>query len=404
MATISATITVDFTANFAGDHRVCFRIQGSGDVFDCSTIVNCVGGATACQAIIVTTVNSTSCDGTVTFEGYVQATCEDVLSLNGRLDWTADFIPNPICDRFEIACDYGAIDSIAITVPGQEYLVSDTLTAVRQVGDTKVADAILSIATVGDGVINTVTGILAAGAGYTALDVLTVVDGGATGSGATIRVDTIGGSGEILTFTLLTNGTDYIGPFTFTGGTGTAGTFTITSGGVDYDVFGTILTLTITDGGEYQIIPVITITTGTGSLAVLDAHLEDCAAFSDIGLDCSASAVHLDDGLVVDEFYATCMDPSGVTGSVPDRYIVTETGCCIPADTDLVPNTTCVDYHIENQSGGPITVQYTACGGIETLSPSIADTVTLAVCAVNGGVIDLGLTGVTITNLGTPCT
>ena len=75
MALVTATITIDFTANYAGAHRICWRIQGSGDPYDCSAAVACVGGATNCQAIINPIVNTTSCDGPVTFEGYIQSGC-----------------------------------------------------------------------------------------------------------------------------------------------------------------------------------------------------------------------------------------------------------------------------------------------------------------------------------------
>src|SRR5210317_1336664 len=97
MAIVTATITVDFTAFYAGDHRICWRVQGSGDPYDCTTIVNCVGGGAACQGIFNADVNTTSCDGTITFEGYVQATCEAESSLTGRLPFTVDFVPNPVC-------------------------------------------------------------------------------------------------------------------------------------------------------------------------------------------------------------------------------------------------------------------------------------------------------------------
>lgn len=400
MAIVTATITVDFTANYAGDHRVCFRIQGSGDPYDCSTIVNCVGGATACQAIINTPVNTTSCDGTVTFEGYVQAICEDVLSTNGRDAFTADFVPNIVCQRNEIVCARTGVASIAVTNGGQEYVFGlDTLTVIRDGGDAEVGDATASIATVGSGVINSVTGILAAGAGYTALDVLTVTDGGGAGAGATIRVDTIGGGGTITSFTLLTNGAGYVGPFTFIGGTGVGGTFDIQSGGVDYDVFGTILTVNVTTPGLYSIVPTITITSGTGSGAVLTPVLADCAAYINIGNDCAAAQVDLASGLVFGETFAACID-GGLVAATPADYDVTEVGCCIPADTVV---DTCFDYHLDNLSGAPINVQYTACDGIDT-TVAVPATTLIAVCAVAGGVVDLGDPDMVITNTGTPCT
>ena len=107
MATILATINIDFEAEFAGDHRVCWRVQGSGLPYDCSTIVTCAGGATPCATVFTTNVNDTSCDGTVTFEGYIQATCENLSSTAGRLTWTVPFTPVPICVRYEVSSPAG---------------------------------------------------------------------------------------------------------------------------------------------------------------------------------------------------------------------------------------------------------------------------------------------------------
>lgn len=68
--------------------------------------------------------------------------------------------------------------------------------------------------------------IRTAGTGYTALDVLTL-DAGDTN--ATVRVDTVNGSGAILTYTLTAGGTGYItslgGYLDVTGGTGTGAQF-----------------------------------------------------------------------------------------------------------------------------------------------------------------------------------
>src|SRR4030042_1342360 len=80
-----------------------------------------------------------------------------------------------------------------------------------------------------DGTVGTIATIAigAAGTGYTALDVLTLVVAG-TGVQATVRVDTVGGSGEITAVTLLTGGTGYTAGSTYatTGGTGSSGTIT----------------------------------------------------------------------------------------------------------------------------------------------------------------------------------
>jgi len=75
--------------------------------------------------------------------------------------------------------------------------------------------------------------IAAAGTGYAALEVLTVSTGTvvAGNTAATIRVDTVGGSGEILTSTLTDGGgysVDASSPDTVSGGGGVGATFTLT--------------------------------------------------------------------------------------------------------------------------------------------------------------------------------
>lgn len=68
-----------------------------------------------------------------------------------------------------------------------------------------------------------------------------------TGTGATLRVDTVNGSGVILTSTLTAAGTGYaVGDsLTVTGGTGTGATATVTT----VNMTGGILTLTVTNSG-----------------------------------------------------------------------------------------------------------------------------------------------------------
>lgn len=398
MATIGATITIDFQAFYAGDHRACFRIFGSGDPYDCTTVVNCVGSGAGCQVVINTTVNSTSCDGTVTFEGYIQPTCQDILSTEGRLVWTADFVPNVVCQRNEIECVKAPIASVTVTNGGQEYDITDTLNIVRDGADTETSDGTISINTLGPGNINSISSLLAAGTGYVALEVLTIVDGGGAGSGGTIRIDTVGGGGDILTFTLLSVGMDYVGPFTFTGGSGAGADFDIVDG-VDYDIFGKILTVNVDVAGSYGVIPTVTITTVTGSLAVLTVVLADCAAYNPIANDCASVAVVLASGLAVGETFATCLE---ATAAAPpsDEYVVTEVGCCIPEDTDA--DDTCIDYHLDNNSGGVVNVQITNCEGTNEIL-AVADATDVHVCLVNGGIVDPQVAGFTIDNTGNPC-
>jgi hypothetical protein len=413
MAIVTATITVDFTANYSGGHRVCWRIQGSGNPYDCTTIVSCVGGGTTCQAIINVDVNTTSCDGTITFEGYVQAACEDVLSTNGRLPWTADFTPNPICNRVEVNCAFGPLANIVVNDGGYCYQPTDTVVITRDPSDTQTLDAIVGIDPVlGDGVLSNIN-LNAGGINYTPGDVLTIdgvlIIGCAGITPAEVTVQTVdGGTGEILTYLLTNPGAAFVlggvGSFVTTGGTGSGADF-YADAGVDFDPYNSILAFAILLGGAglYDIAPTITVTSATGTGGSFTAVIEDCDPFLAVGTDCAAATVDLANGLPHGNTVAVCLDDNLVTGVVPDGYATTETGCCIPDDTEIDPNDTCLDYHLENTSGGPIDVQYTACNGIDT-TISVGAGVTEAVCAVNGGVVDLDNPDLIITNTGNPCT
>jgi len=394
MATITATITIDFTANYAGAHRVCWRIQGSGDPYDCSTSVSCVGGGTTCQAIITASVNDTSCDGPITFEGYIQAECQDILSTSGRLAWTALFTPVVVCQRQEITCDYAPISAVNITNGGLTYLVGDVINVTRAGGDTQVLNANIEVLTVGDGIINSISALLPGSLGYTAADVLSIVDG--IGGSGTITVDTVDGFGEILTYTLTTGGTQYQGPFTFTGGTGTGADFDILDG-TDYDAFGKILTVNIIDGGEYSITPsAFTITTALGTGAVLAFTLDRCPAYPAIGTDCDSNPVALAVGTPVGSTFATCI--VGAVGVTPSGYSVSAVGCCIPTDTSA---DVCFDYHLENTTAFGIDVRGTLCDGTFVMTTIPALTIT-PVCIIEDGIATFN-SGLTVTNTGTPC-
>jgi hypothetical protein len=401
MAIVTATITVDFTANYAGPHRVCFRIQGSGDPYDCSTAVNCIGGGTACQAIINTLVNTTSCDGTVIFEGYIQATCEDILSTNGRLPWTANFVPNQVCDKFNILCELGPIIQLDDTDRGVLYDLADTVIITRQPGDNATVDAVVTLASVGDGVINSITSG-GGGVNYAALDTIDITGGGG-GAGAQIRVDTVDGGGAILTYTLVANGAGYYnGPFStdVTSGSGVGASFNLVEG-TDYDDFGSIQTFNIVNGGEYEITPVVSFGTASGQDADFSAVLGGCGIWTNVGADCvGGDQVDIADlAMGVGDVFATCLE-GGLATAIPARYSVTELGCCIPEDTAGDP---CVDIHVENLSGGPVDIHLTLCNG-DDATETIANGITEAFCVVTNGWIDPYVAGVTVTDTGTPCT
>jgi len=391
MAIETAEITIDFTANVEGCHRAAFRIQGSGDAYDTSNEVICAGIG-ACQIIISTTVNTTSCDGPITFEGYIQPCCENITSLAARTPWTQLYTPTVVCERYEISLVEGNLIDVNIKNPGKQYEPGNTINPIRQPGDTFVSpgdDAAADVSggygvDLGDGGIASITSLINGGANYVPGDVLTV--GPTTGTGATLRVDAVDGFGGITFYTLLTPGDEFVdGPFTFsTVGLGVGADFEIVAiqdGGVDYNKFGAILNVNVTVAGRYSIDPVFTITTGTGTIGELTGQLESPTGdWVAAGVDCAANPVTITNLTLGDIPYAICLD--GGIAATPGGYSVVQTGCCINDDTTA---TVCTTVNIENPTYGPLDVEITECGGTVSIV-TIPALTTNSYCLVLDGI------------------
>jgi len=103
----SATITVDFLGNYAGPHRVCWRVQGSGNPYVCTNLVTCVGGGNPCQALINVMIDPESCEDII-FEGYIQAACQVEGSTIDRVPFTVTYTPTPSCNMYTLTNNTGA--------------------------------------------------------------------------------------------------------------------------------------------------------------------------------------------------------------------------------------------------------------------------------------------------------
>jgi hypothetical protein len=111
MALQNAEITVQFTAQWTGDHRVCYRVVGDPTYIctipgspsgDPGIHTYCAAGNT-CQYDIPIQVDNETCEQ-VDYEGYVQAVCEDEASEIGRIPFVISFIPDPACKRYTYTC------------------------------------------------------------------------------------------------------------------------------------------------------------------------------------------------------------------------------------------------------------------------------------------------------------
>jgi hypothetical protein len=127
MALVPGILTINWTSNYIGPHRVCYRIVGAPS-YTCSipgvgpgTNPICPGNGGPCTYDINLLVDNETCD-TINYEGYVQAACEDVASLVGRVAFVASFVPSPACKRWSIECvDSGVENNVFIKEPGSGY-------------------------------------------------------------------------------------------------------------------------------------------------------------------------------------------------------------------------------------------------------------------------------------------
>jgi hypothetical protein len=161
MALVPAIITVNFNSNYNGPHRVCYRIVGAPS-YICTVPGSPPGapgidpncGIGPCSYNINIMVDNETCDQ-VDYEGYVQPTCEDEVSLNGRDPFVMSFIPDPACNRYEVTCIDSPVEDTTINDGGTGYTngVYPGLPSIGGGGlgatfDVTVAGGIITVATV----------------------------------------------------------------------------------------------------------------------------------------------------------------------------------------------------------------------------------------------------------------
>ena len=113
MPPVTGYISISFTPNFVGQHRICWRIGNVGP-YTCEPDFTC--NTDPCTYYITpVSLNNDSCD-TVDFNGYIQAACEEEGTLDGAVFWSQAFVPNPECQPYQLTCLGQEINSgISIT-------------------------------------------------------------------------------------------------------------------------------------------------------------------------------------------------------------------------------------------------------------------------------------------------
>ena len=376
MAPIPATLTINFISNYAGPHRVCWRINGTGP-YDCTTIINCVGGGGACAANVVISVDQSTCPN-VSFDGYVQAACELEASLNGRVYWTpVIFVPDQPCKKYDVTCSAVDIPSYNVLIPGDGYIVGSNppLTIIGGGGSGAAAHGI-----VGNGGVKTWT-ITNGGAGYNGGGSATFVSVPAVnlvGAGVGATFDVIVTAG-VITAIILTPGLDtapgigYVATDTFEfnnallGGSGAGVIVTVDSVNT-----GEIQYIQVTSpGSAYSSLPAVTVQLSPGiTTAIASANLGECPAF-DFEDDCAGNPQGVVGAQPLGYVYKKC---SAIAPTPPADWVVTINGCCYDCLTAQFTN---------NTIGGSADIKYTDCATGAILTINVVFGVPQAVCAVN---------------------
>jgi len=350
MALVAATLQVNFTAIYVGQHRVCWRIVGA-PTFTCTnsgTHPNCVGGGLPCAYDIPITVDDETCVQ-VDYEGYVQPACEDEISLVGRIPFLVSFIPDPACNRYRVLCDNSVVDSIVVDNPGSGYdytsLPSIVISGGGGAGAT--ADAVI-----GDG---DVTGLVisVAGTGYSdGVYPGTSLTGG-TGTGATADITVVGG--VITVANVATPGDDYVTGDILAPDTGVVGVPTLAAQLTATSDLGTLLSVTLTAPGSlYTTAPTVTIDPPPGPGTTALAH--------SILVGCTQVTIQDCDGVTVETIAAGYFQPGEATfmcgtaePTVPSDFSVSEIANCLCE---------CTDYDIENTGGDTIDAKWIDCNDV----------------------------------------
>ena len=345
MAIINVTLDISFTSQYtAGMHRIAYRIQGSGDPYTyenvfCTPYVPPTLPPTCTYGINIAVENE-ACDA-ITYEGYIQPTCQPQESEIARTPFTATFTPNPTCKSYLLTCDSTGIASVEVVTPGSGYAPAGGVATVT-FGDPAgtLADAECKIeddgvetfttnlpqaAVTGDGLYTEIPGVnlVVAGTptpGYfditVASNIATIVtttplsvNPASTGSGYTVgdtitfaapfnniilTVTNVYDNGEILVCGVNTAGSGYTGPTTAT----------------------------------------VPAPAGPGVTAVLDVTYLLCDPTEYFGAGCDGDVTPLRPDVALGATVQLCRQ--GDVGTPPANMSIVEGGCCADATCETI--------------------------------------------------------------------
>lgn len=383
MALVAATITVNFTSNYIGCHRVCYRINNSGGYTCINT--TCMGSGTQCTVDIPITVDNESCP-TVEFDGYAQPCCEDVSSLSGRIPFSTTFVPSPACKRYIATCNSVALASITVVNGGSGYTVPSNPSVSFSGGGG--GSGATATGNVGTGFITTTSIIfIGEGSGYTPGTYSGVSILGGSGTGA-IGTFTVSGGGTVTLGSITNPGNGYVESDVLhpdaaaMGGNISDATFNVTT---DY---GKVISITLNIAGSgYTVVPIVTIAPSVGVQATASAVLGTCSNFA--VSSCTGQGNPTGGILHPGESVDFCT--SGTPPAPVDYTIVQDTGNCL---------CDCQSVTLSSSGGGiegHVFFRYTNCNGaiISVNLYSVGSPSSVTVCAVTNSILKLEVNGAT---------
>lgn len=376
MALIPGALNLTFVSNYVGCHRICWRIQGN-PTYDCSTQVNCGGNGASCNAIIGIQIDDSTCVPVV-YEGYAQACCEDVASLNGRLPFLLSYTPSANCQGYTITCiGPVGVAAVIVTNSGSGYLPAG---GTLPVTFTPSLGGVAATAYIGDGGVSDQFGSASPfpfGSGYVdgtyfnvpAINVLPLIGG----SGALFTVTVIGGQVNTAVIVPGSNGTGYNAGDTITfnaanlggSGSGVVVTIYVINTGQIQNV------ILINPGAGYTVQATATLPApGVGTQALIGAAMGVCPPI-DITTCSPTAPVAIN--LPLNASFVAC---NSVPYVVPPEYTSVENGCC----------NTCTNITFNKDIGytnPPATIYYISCATKSIIQVSIVAGGSVSDCMVD---------------------
>jgi hypothetical protein len=328
MAPEPGLLTINFTGNNPSGNRIAYQL--STDPVGVYTYVNslCLG---ACTEAIPILLDDLTCD-TVTYQGYVQALCQDISSLVGRILFTITFTPAEPCYSERLRCNEVGVQELTITDIGNGYAVppaaapaitfsSGAATADAYIADDGVAslDMLTLVPAIGAYVDNTYyigcTG--STGPGDWANTFLTVVVAGGviTSVVPTSPLNTSVGSGHVIGDTLTLDGVAGL------------------PAGSTIDILtlyptGTLLEAIVTVSGTYTVAPTAVIDPPGGGApvtATVDVVMERCDKWKPTQCDSNPTAMDIQLEFTQETIFCTDTHAPMV---IPAGYTQAHDGCC----------------------------------------------------------------------------